>query len=258
MKRTRKTVKNVVKELPKLTEEESRVLVVSDSSNLSLKEIKDETKEFNRLLKTYETEYLKVCNSKFKTAFIILKFYDYKLYKTGEYANIYDFCADKFMMSKTSVNEVLNMARRYGKYDKDENGKFIPYYELDPIYSGFNFSQLYVLRKLTDDTIFSEFTPAMSVRDIKMVLENKKKSLLSSSDLTPSVGINDLQPDKKESDGDNTGNTGENDKTPMNPPEKEFLINLDELMDKPLKLDFSKTGYILSLDNENNLVIKIA
>ena len=140
------------KELPVLTAEEAKVMLISEVDNLELAPIKDEIKALDTAIKSLFVEADKISNSKFKTAFTILKIYDYKLFRHMEYQNIYDLCADKFGMARTSVNECLQMARRFGQYDYNEDTqKYIPKYKLDDFYSDYNFSQLYALRTLTDE-----------------------------------------------------------------------------------------------------------
>lgn len=238
------------KELPVLTAESAKTMLVSDIANLSLPEIKDEPKALESAIKSLFAEAGKMSNSKFKTCFLIMKIYDYKLFRHMEYANIYDFCSDKFGMAKTSVNECLQIARRYGLYETDENtDKLIPRYKLDDFFSDYNYSQLYNLRTLTDQTIASEYPYTMTIREIREKMSNSRSQLLTTADMTESVDVKAVEVSVEE------------EKEVMNAPEekpKEMTIDLDMLMDKPLKLDNKECkGYILRLDkNSNDLIVE--
>lgn len=252
---------------------DDKVGVVSDLKNLELPKIVDAEKTFNSLVDTFRKEEDKVEKSRLKSAFILLKIYDYELYKLG-FSNIYDFASDNFGLGRTSVNEALNVARRFGSYitksvyikDYDEPvDKYTPSYKLDGRFTKYNFSQLYYIRKLTDDQIEQlGITPECSVRAIRETVNNFMNRISSGEEEIEEVDVTEVSNDTDETDnleGDSVNNGSSVDDT-MNKPVEEKnvvgLINLDDLMDKPLLLEPSNKGYILSLDDKNNLVIKKA
>lgn len=239
---------------------------ITDTKNLELPNVADVDKTFNTLVDNFRKEEVKVENSRLKSAFILLKIYDYEFYKLG-FSNIYDFASDNFGLSRTSVNEALNVARRFGLYiEKDvyREGygeplkKYTPRYKLNDKFVNYSFSQLYYIRKLTDDQIEQlGITPECSVRAIRETVNHFMNGL---PDEMEEVDVEDVS-------ADTDGTTSESEEIPggndvMNEPvEKKNvvgLINLDDLMDKPLLLEPSNKGYILSLDDKNNLVIKQA
>lgn len=245
---------------------DDKVEIVSDLKNLELPKIADVDKAFNTLVDTFRKEEAKVEKSRLKSAFILLKIYDYELYKLG-FSNIYDFASDNFGLSRTSVNEALNVARRFGSYTSknvylegydDPFEKYTPNYKLDGKFTNYSFSQLYYIRKLTDEQIEKlGITPNCSVRAIREQVNNFMNGL---PDDMEEVDVEDVSADTDETTTESEDVPGGNEV--MNEPvEKKNvvgLINLDDLMDKPLLLEPSNKGYILSLDDKNNLVIKQA
>lgn len=249
---------------------DDKVEVVSDLKNLELPKIADAEKTFNSLVDTFRKEEDKVEKSRLKSSFILLKIYDYELYKLG-FSNIYEFASNNFGLSRTSVNEALNVARRFGSYTTksvylegyDEPvEKYTPNYKLDGRFTNYSFSQLYYIRKLTDNQIDQlGITPECSVRAIRQTVNNFMNGLPDNMEEVDVSGVSNetSETDSFESDSIDNGSFVDD---AMNKPVEEKnvvgLINLDDLMDKPLLLEPSNKGYILSLDDKNNLVIKKA
>ncbi len=241
---------------------------VSDTKNLELPKVTDVDKAFSTLVDSFRKEEIKVEKSRLKSAFILLKIYDYDFYKLG-YLNIYDFSLETFGLSRTSVNEALNVARRFGAYiEKDvyfegyeePEKKYTPAYKLNGKFINYSFSQLYYIRKLTDEQIEKlGITPECSVRAIRERVTN----FMNGTDSIEEVDVEDVTADTEgETSSEIEGEGMADDVKSMNEPVENKniagLINLDDLMDKPLLLEPSTKGYILSLDNNNNLVIKSA
>lgn len=235
--------------------DKNKVELLADTRNLSLAEIKDIESTYNKLVVELEKEGEKMSKSKLSVAFKLLKIYDNELYKV-EYGNMYDFAFDRFGMAKASVSESLNVARRFGSYkevviysENDETQhKYAPQYKLDSAYADFSFTQLYMIRGLLDEEIDDiGITPEMSTRQIKKAIEEYRYGI--SEDTTKDTDLPDEETEEME------------ESEVMNPPEKVTLvgkISLDELIDRPLKLEPSKSGYIITLDKDDNIVVKKA
>ncbi|MCM1468580.1 MAG: hypothetical protein NC086_10580, partial [Alistipes sp.] len=206
---------------------------VTDTKNLELPKVADVDKAFNTLVDNFRKEEVKVEKSRLKSAFILLKIYDYDFYKLG-YSNIYDFSAETFGLSRTSVNEALNVARRFGSYVEksvflegyeEPERKYTPAYKLDGKYSSYSFSQLYYIRKLTDEQIEElGITPDCSVRAIRERINDYMNGL---PDGIEETNVEELTADAETS---SDGECGSDDVEPMNEPvENKGIVGLINL-----------------------------
>lgn len=242
----------------------SREELLEDMTNLSLKEIKDRDAKFEQITKQLFSEADKVQASNLKVCFLLLQISDYQLWKCkgNVYQTFYDYTENNFEMSKTSLNERLLVARRFGVYTEVTvmkqypNGsnkpvtKYAPQYKLNPNYKDFGFKQLYIMRNLSDKEIETiGIKSEMSCRDIQKAIEDYKNGLADKNS-----GIKKITTKR-------TTET-ENEKTvPINPPEKPKeigKITFEELKDKPLKLPPSNGGYVILVDELGNIVVKTA
>lgn len=241
----------------------SRVEQLADITNLSLNEIKDKGAKFKSITKQLFNEADKVQASNLKSCFLLLQIYDYQLWAVPGYSynTIYDFAENNFGMSKTSLNEYLLVARRFGVYttvmeDVQKFGycesvtKYVPQYELSPNYKDFGFKQLYIMRNLSDKEIeIIGIKSEMSCRDIQKIIKDYKEGLANKDSGTKKITTKGTT----ETENENT--------VPVNPPEnpKEIgKITFKELKDKPLKLPPSNGGYIVLVDELGNIVVKTA
>lgn len=238
----------------------SREELLGDMTNLSLKEIKDKDAKFEQITKQIFSEADKVQASNLKVCFLLLQVSDYQLWKCkgGIYQTFYDYAETNFDMSKTSLNERLLVARRFGVYTEvtimDCNNKpvtkYVPQYKLSPNYKDFCFKQLYIMRNLSDKEIETiGIKSEMSCRDIQKVIKDYKEGLTNKDSGTKNITTK-------------TTTETESEKTvPINPPEKPKeigKITFEELKYKPLKLPPSNGGYIVLADELGNIVVKTA
>ncbi len=237
----------------------SREEQLENISNLSLKEIKDKGAKFEQITKQLFLEADKVQSSNLKACFLLLQISDYQLWKCkGGYQTLYDYTENNFEMSKTSLNERLLVARRFGVYTEVTvmNGnnrpitKYAPQYKLNPNYKDFGFKQLYIMRNLSDKEIETiGIKSEMSCRDIQKAIEDYKDGLTSKDSGTKKITTKGTT----ETENENT--------VPINPPEKPKeigKITLEELKGKPLKLPPSNGGYVILVDEMGNIVVKTA
>lgn len=244
----------------------SREELLEDMTNLSLKEIKDKDAKFEQITKQLFSEADKVQASNLKVCFLLLQISDYQLWKCkgGVYQTFYDYTENNFEMSKTSLNERLLVARRFGVYTEVTvtNGnnkpviKYAPQYKLNPNYKDFGFKQLYIMRNLSDKEIETiGIKSEMSCRDIQKAIQEYKDGLtVSRARLHKNSGTKKITT--------NRTTEAETEKTiPINPPEKPKeigKITFKELKDKPLKLPPSNGGYVILVDELGNIVVKTA
>lgn len=207
------------------------------------------------LVKSYEKCFRTSENSKLKMMFLVLKAYNTEVFKQDEECkNFYDFTKKYFDMSKTNTSECLQVARKFGKFEMLDNGLINVLYELDEDYQGYSFSQLYAMRQLDYDVIAENITPDMPVSKIK-----EQAEILINIDTLPLPFEDTGEDTAEEQPGDTSTDSETSEETEESEKEKDLIgkVNLDELMDRPVKLDGNKKGYVLSLDEDNNLVIKV-
>lgn len=232
-----------------------KIKKVQDVDNLILTNSITPQKAFDSALKNYRLEQAKVSKSKINLAFVVLRAYDYQAHTCNEeFKDFYDFTKKCFDMSKTNTSECLNVARRFGAYEYDGNlRKFKPLYKIDDKYVDFSFYQLYEMRCLQDEDIENNsIDSSVPVSRIKLII-----TLLKDKENAFQYSLEDVTEDEEieENDADIDDNT-------MTPPVEignnrlVGRVNLDEIMDKPWKLDATKGGYIIRLDNDNNMVIE--
>lgn len=238
-----------------ITVSKNREELLADSANLSLKEVKDKEQKLKTLTEQLFKEAEKVQTSKLKVCFLLLQVSDYQLWR-DKYPTVYDYVENNFEMCKTTLNECLLVARRFGVYTEvtEMSGnnkpviKYAPQYKLSPQYKDFGFKQLYIMRNFTDEQIKTiGFTPEMTCRKMQKAVDIYKSGLVSKNE------------DKKAVTTDQPEETEEPAKTEKPAEPKELgKVSMEELRKKPLKLPPSNGGYVVRLDELNNIVVTIA
>jgi len=235
-----------------ITVSKNREELLADTANLSLKEIRDKDQKFKTLTDQLFKEGNKVQTSKLKVCFMLLQISDYKFWE-GKYPTIYDYVENNFEMCKTTLNECLLVARRFGVYTEVTEiignnkpvVKYAPQYKLNPQYKDYGFKQLYIMRNFTDQQIETiGFKPEMSCREMQKAVEVYKSGLVSP------------KTDKKTETTEEPEKPAETEK-PTEPKEL-GKVSVEELRKKPLKLPPSNGGYVVRLDELNNIVVTIA
>lgn len=248
----------------------SREELLEDMTNLSLKEIKDKEARFEQITKQLFSEADKVQASNLKVCFLLLQISDYQLWKCkgGSYQTLYDYAENNFEMSKTSLNERLFVARRFGVYTEVTvmNGnnkpvtKYVPQYKLNPIYKDFGFKQLYIMRNLSDREIETiGIKPEMSCRNIKGAICKYENGLTSEDSDTEKANTDLGVNDKKEDDTSPMVNSLEYDDyyPSLIRSSNKVLVFLEDIFTKPLKLPELPDGYdyVISLIDSKNICI---
>lgn len=234
-----------------LTVIQNKLSVVEDTDNLILT---DKKFNLNSAIASFQKGFLTLEKTKLQIMFLVCKCYDYKIYEQDEETKSFsEFTKKYFDMSKSSTSELLKVARRFGAYEFDDNeGKYKPLYKLSEDFNDFNFSQLLAMSPLDDETIITYFQPEWTVSKIKSEVEFYQNSI-------ESVPLEELGVDMNPPEEISEEQAPEENSSEKTSKDKEIygVIPLDDLMDKKFKLEGNSKGYVLELDKDDNLVIKV-
>lgn len=122
----------------------------------------EEQKKYKDLCTGIRKEVDKVETAYFVIAKKIYMLYQNKLYRCGNFANIYDMALDKFKITRATCNNYINICTRFGKVD-EKKGECI---DLLPAYKKYSSSKLVAMLNMPEELI-KEINPEMSVREIK-------------------------------------------------------------------------------------------
>lgn len=121
-----------------------------------------EKKLYGTLRKGINNELCKVEKSYLNIAFKLNRIYKEKLYKLGDYQNIYDFAKSEYSLARGTCNNYINICARFG-YTDPETGVCET---LMDKYKDYSPSKLVVMLGMTDELI-EQLNPWMTVREIK-------------------------------------------------------------------------------------------
>ncbi|MFR1882996.1 MAG: hypothetical protein ACLTL2_20070 [Blautia sp.] len=121
-----------------------------------------EKKLYGTLLKGINMELRKVEKSYLNIAFKLNRIYQEKLYKLGDYQNIYDFAKGEYSLARGTCNNYINICTRFG-YTDPETG--ICETLMDK-YKEYSSSKLVVMVSMPNELI-EKLNPKMTVREIK-------------------------------------------------------------------------------------------
>lgn len=141
-----------VKEIVKRTD-----LIVT---NNTIKRYEKFTKEIQKAYETSEKSMLTIAGS-------IAAISAGKLFEAGGYTNVYDYCQDMFSISRGSVSECIKVWEVFGDA---ESGKLLEEY------TGYNFTQLKLMRKLCIENR-EKVDETWSTREIEAMLKEEKAML---------------------------------------------------------------------------------
>lgn len=146
--------------------------------NAPVPEFSESDKErYDTLVEQLRDAWQTVQKSTLQTSFITYEVYTKGLYKIDGFKNIYEFGADMFGQSKSTVNRLINIVDRFG--ERIENGK--PVQAIDEKYNGYSQSQLEVMLGHSDEEL-KDITPEMSVREISKKLKEQDALLFDKDD----------------------------------------------------------------------------
>lgn len=123
-------------------------------------------KHYNKLVGVITREYGKVESSSLKIAFALHEIYELKLYEHDSYKNIYEFGEDRFNLSKSTVNGMVNIIEKFAL--RDEVGQIIngDGAGILPEFEKFTFSKLGLLVSVPKEYL-PEFYSTMTAKEIR-------------------------------------------------------------------------------------------
>lgn len=123
---------------------------------------KQEKQLYKMLLRRIDSELRKVEKSFLIIAFKLHRIYKERLYKIGDYQNIYDFAKNEYSLARGTCNNYINICERFGFTDL-ETGLCESLREEFKDYSA---SKLVIMVSMPDELI-AQMNPQMTVREMK-------------------------------------------------------------------------------------------
>lgn len=131
--------------------------------------LKEQKKEYNRLVGLIKREYGKVENSSLNIAFALHQIYSQELYLHDGFKNISECGEEHFNLGKTTVNAFINVIEKFGK--RDENGNILYGKEQTIIeeFEKFTWSKLCLLTSVPNEylELFDSSMTAKQIREKK-------------------------------------------------------------------------------------------
>lgn len=148
-----------------VTENEATVvteIVKADYVLGSLSFQAEEIQQYKNICDNIHKEITGVESSYLKIALELYKIRQKRLYQIDNYANVYDMAYDKFMLSRGTCCNYINICEKFGIID-EATGECTG---LLPEYEDFSSSKLVAMLQLPKE-LCKEITPNMSVREIR-------------------------------------------------------------------------------------------
>lgn len=155
----KKTNENVVSSETKNTE------IISTPSVTAI-DLKEQKKDYNRLVGLIKREYVKVEKSSLTIAFALHHIYVDELFRIDGFKNISECGEEHFNLGKTTVNAFINVIERFAKVD--ENGHIIhgDGQGIKEDFEKFSWSKLCLLTSVPDEYL-GEFYSSMTAKEIR-------------------------------------------------------------------------------------------
>lgn len=160
----------------KPTEEQKEVTAVMPTPSVTAIDLKEQKKDYNRLVGLIKREYGKVETSSLNIAFALHQIYNEELFRLDGFKNISECGEEHFNLGKTTVNGFINVVERFGKVD--ENGNIIYGKEQGIIeqFEKFTWSKLCLLTSVPDEYL-GEFDSSMTAKEIRKKKEEIAKQI---------------------------------------------------------------------------------
>lgn len=159
--------------------------------------LKEQKKEYNRLVGLIKREYGKVENSSLNIAFALHQIYSQELYLHDGFKNISECGEEHFNLGKTTVNAFINVIEKFGK--RDENGCIL--YGKDQTiieeFEKFTWSKLCLLTSVPNEylELFDSSMTAKQIREkkqeiAKLITSNEETKVIEEAE----VGTEEVLP----------------------------------------------------------------
>lgn len=151
------------------TVEEASAIPASEKQEFPMVEpinLKEQKKDYNRLIGLVKREYAKVEISSLNIAFALHQIYSQELYMHDGFKNISECGEEHFNLSKTTVNAFINVIEKFAK--RDDKGNVLYGKEqgiIEPM-ENFTWSKLCLLTSVPTEYL-GEFYSAMTAKQIR-------------------------------------------------------------------------------------------
>lgn len=126
-------------------------------------------------LKSLEKTYVGMEKNWLDMASDIYPIYKKRLYRIDGFRNIYEFAKEKFNISKSTCSMFIQVCEQFGEFSQDGIVE-----GLKPGYEGYTISKLQILITV-DEKSHRDFSPEMTVREMKQLKKQKESPLLNKS-----------------------------------------------------------------------------
>ena len=159
-------------------------------------DLKEQKKEYNRLIGLIKKEYKKVENSSLGIAFALHQIYYKEMYRIDGFKNISECGEELFNLGKTTVNGFINVVEKFGKTDKAGNILYGSEQGIMEQFEKFSWSKLCLLVSVPTEYL-DQFDSSMTAKQIR---DKKAEIAKLISDNSESPLIEDTEAGKENTD----------------------------------------------------------
>lgn len=174
--------------------------------------LKEQKKEYNRLVGLIKKEYGKVENSSLNIAFALHQIYSQELYLHDGFKNISECGEEHFNLGKTTVNSFINVIEKFGKRDENGNILYGKEQSITEEFEKFTWSKLCLLTSVPCEYLglFDNSMTAKQIREkkqeiAKLITSNEEPKVIDEAETEPSETVKSetTETETVESDSEN-------------------------------------------------------
>lgn len=124
---------------------------------------------FTQLTNSLKKDFKKYEQTTLSIAFKLHEIFVNKLYKYGEYKNIYDFAQMNFNLSRGACHQAIKICKKFGKIEEDGTC-----HSILPEYQKYTCSQLAIMIRM-DSELLEQITPDMSTRQMIALKKSREE-----------------------------------------------------------------------------------
>ena len=159
-------------------------------------DLKEQKKEYNRLIGLIKKEYKKVETSSLGIAFALHQIYKEELFRIEGFKNISECGEEHFNLGKTSVNAFINVIERFAKVDENGNTIYGNEQGICEQFEKFTWSKLCLLTSVPEEYLdqFDSTMTAKQIRDkkgeiAKLISNNDEPKLIEDAEAPKTTDI---------------------------------------------------------------------
>lgn len=156
--------------------------------------LKEQKKEYNRLVGLIKKEYGKVENSSLNIAFALHQIYSQELYLHDGFKNISECGEEHFNLGKTTVNAFINVIEKFGKRGEDGNLLYGKEQSIMEEYEKFTWSKLCLLTSVPNEylELFDSSMTAKQIREkkqeiAKLITTNEESKVIEEAETETTI-----------------------------------------------------------------------